>query len=330
MQKTYLSGIRATGRLHIGNFFGAVRHFVTFQNEPDARCLYFIADYHALTTGDGGDVAKHSLDIAIDFLAAGVDPKRSSIYVQSSIPAITELSLLLSMLQRHGQVLATPTFKEKAKGKDESISLGLVNYPVLMAADILGVQATHVPVGKDQTVHIELARILARQLNKLAKREVVLLPTGLSDEILVPGLGGGKMGKTDGTRSVQLSATRGEVAGLYGRHAVTDPARVRRGDPGDPDRCKAVFPMYTLIADKATQESVAAGCRSGERGCADCKAGIATLLSDILEPFQARRAELERDPDYVQDVLREGARTVSPLIAETVVAVREAFKLIAL
>ena len=328
MKKTYLSGVRASGRLHVGNLLGAVRRFVEFQNEPDARCLYFIADYHALTTGDGGDVARHWLDIATDFLAAGIDPARSSIYLQSSVPAIAELSLLLSMLQPLNEILATPTFKEKAKG--EGVGLGLVTYPVLMAADILGVGATHVPVGKDQTPHIELARILAKRINRQAKTALVPLPTAISDDVLVPGLAGGKMGKSEGTRAVPLSATRQEVSTLYGRHAVTDAARVRRGDPGDPDRCVAVFPMYRLIADEATQASVATFCRSGLRECAGCKAEIAARLSDILEPFQERRASFERDPDYVRDVMREGARAVSPAIEATVAAVRDAFQLLRL
>lgn len=325
MQKTYLSGVRASGRLHIGNYLGAVRRFVTFQEQPDARCLYFVADYHALTTGDGGDVAENAINIAVDFLAAGVDPNRSSVYLQSSVPAIAELSLLLSMLQGLNEVLATPTFKEKAK--KENVALGLVNYPVLMAADILGVRATHVPVGKDQTPHIELAKLLARKVNRLAGTAVFPVPTAESEDVLVPGLGGGKMGKSESTRAVPLSASRDEVARLYARHAASDPARAKRGDPGDPKKCPAVFPMYSLIADGDTCDGVSAGCKSGARGCGECKAEVARRLSDILEPFQERRLALAADLDYVRDVLGEGARVAGEAVSKTVLAVRDAFKL---
>lgn len=327
-QKTYLSGVRASGRLHIGNLIGAVRRFAKFQEDPGARCLYFIADYHALTTEGSGDVAQHTHEIALDFLAAGVDPERSSIYVQSAVPAIAELALLLGMLQPLGEIMATPTFKDKAKGNPQSVSMGLINYPVLMAADILGVAATHVPVGKDQLPHIELARAIVQKVNRKVGRHLLPLPEALAADILVPGLTGGKMGKSESAGSVPLTASAEEITSLYRRQAITDPARARRDDLGDPDACVAVYPMYRLIAAEADQREVAASCRSGARGCVDCKTEIAErLYRDVVGPFQEARAKLARDPSYVRDVLREGARDAGETVAEIVAAVREAFKL---
>src|SRR3989338_7151681 len=196
--QTVLSGIRATGRLHVGNLLGAVQHFVRFQEDSCTTGLYFVADLHTLTTLKNPDDMRRALrEIVKDYLAAGLDPNKSIIYAQSSIPEIPMLSLLLSMVQPYGDLIRTPTFKELARKNPGNLNFGIVTYPVLMAADILGPRAALVPVGEDQVPNVELARSLARRFNE-RYGETLVIPEMMGEMVKVPGLDGAKMGKSDG------------------------------------------------------------------------------------------------------------------------------------
>src|SRR3989344_6983132 len=250
---TILSGIRATGRLHFGNFMGAVRHFVEHQR-PENRCMYFIADLHTLTTlRDPSELRGNVIEITKDYLAAGLDPEESIIYAQSSIPEIPELSLMLSMIQPLGDLMRIPTYRDLARKNPDNLNLGLITYPVLMAADILGPQATLVPVGEDQVPNAELARDLARRFNNRFG-DLFPIPEMMHEMVKVVGLDGAKMGKSDGDNAIDISASIDDIRRRYLERGITDEQRKRRNDPGDPyNRCKSVYPVHELVTKGETE-----------------------------------------------------------------------------
>ncbi|MAZ40931.1 tryptophan--tRNA ligase [bacterium] len=323
-KETVLSGIRATGRLHFGNFLGAVRNFVEHQAEGN-RCLYFVADLHTLTTlDDPEELRKNLLEIVTDYLAAGLDPEQSVIYAQSSVPETVELFLYLSMFQPLGDLQRVPTFKDLVKRNPDRVSLGLVSYPVLMAADILGPQATLVPCGEDQVPNVEMARSIARRFNSRFG-DVFAEPRMLSEMVKVPGLDGGKMGKSDASNAVDINLPIAEIGNLYKKRGVTDPARRTRTDPGDPYHgCKSVYPVHELITpgEKGNRE-IAHACQSASIGCGECKTLLIESLASVIEPFQERRRELAKKRDYVEEVLVEGGKTARAMIKETTEQVRD-------
>ncbi|HYD93548.1 MAG TPA: tryptophan--tRNA ligase [Candidatus Paceibacterota bacterium] len=320
MALTVLSGIRATGRLHPGNYFGAMRHFVEFQNSEN-RLMFFVADWHTLTTlDDPEELRKNIPEIVKDYLAAGLDPERSILYTQSSVPQIAELCLLLSMLQPLGHLQRVPTFKDMVRKHPDRVTLGLISYPVLMAADILGPQADLVPVGQDQVPNVELARDLADQFNRRFG-ETFTLPKMLPQMIRVPGTDGKKMGKSDGN-GFDLNATPDEIREAY-RRAPTDPGRVRRDDPGTPKNCLTIYPMHELVTPgETTHRTIANRCRSADISCVDCKSLMAENLSKNLKPFQERRREFADKDELVRDVLAEGGRKAREIFQQTVDTVR--------
>lgn len=323
MSDVVLSGIRATGRLHFGNFLGAVRNFVDFQ-QSDNTCLYFIADLHTLTTlDDPEELRKNLIEIVKDYLAAGLDPDQSIIYAQSSIPEISELALYLSMFQPLGELERIPTFKDLVRKNSDRVSLGLVSYPVLMAADILGPQSTLVPVGEDQVPNVELARSLSERFNKRFG-QTFTVPRMMEEMVRVVGLDGSKMGKSEADNAIDINATTDEIRQRYRTKGVTDERKVRRNDPGDPyNRCKSVYPLHELVTrGEVHSRSIANACISGELGCGDCKNKLVDSIAAILEPFQERRAELASQDDYVRDVLIEGGKKARAIIAPTVDDVR--------
>lgn len=331
MTDVILSGIRATGRLHFGNYLGAVRHFVDFQRGGN-ECLYFIADLHTLTTlKDPEEMRKNILEIAKDYLAAGLDPQRSVIYAQSSVPELSELCLLLSMIQPLGELERIPTYKEKvrqmrakADKKDPDINLGLLTYPVLMAADILGPKATLVPVGEDQVPNVELARSLARRFNDRFGATFVV-PNMLTEMVKVPGLDGSKMGKSEADNAIDINASMAEIRDRYKRKGVTDPQRIRVTDPGDPYHgCKSVYAVHELITHGEKEDrTIANACLRAEISCSECKQRLGDSLARIIEPFQARRAELEDKDSFVREVLHDGGKRARARIKETVEVVRD-------
>lgn len=325
MSQIILSGIRATGRLHFGNFLGAVQHFVRFQGDKDSSCLYFIADWHTLTTLENPeDLRLNLIEMVKDYIAAGLDPNKSIIYAQSSVPEIAELSLYLSMLQPLGELQTIPTFKDLVRKNPNRISLGLVSYPVLMAADILGPQATLVPVGEDQVPNVELSRSLAKRFNSRFGKTFVI-PEMMTEMVKVPGLNGEKMGKSDADNSIDINAPIEQIRDRYLKKGVTDQKKVHKNDPGDPyNGCKSVYHVYELITpkEKETRE-IAKGCMSGSLGCFECKNHLADCIGNILVPFQEKRRELESKNTYIKEVLHDGGKRARAMISETVASVRD-------
>jgi len=323
MSEVVLSGIRATGRLHFGNFLGAVQNFVRFQDGKNS-CLYFVADQHTLTTLEKPDELRTNLiEMVKDYLAAGLDPEKSIIYVQSSVPEISELCLYLSMVQPVGELLTIPTYKEKIRNNPDEVNHGLLTYPVLMAADILGPKATLVPVGEDQVPNVELARSIARRFNNKFGNTFTL-PEMMKQMIKVPGLDGGKMGKSEGN-AIDINAPIKEISRLYREHGVTDPNRKRKSDPGDPyNECRSVYPVHELITpNEQNTREIAHACASAQIGCVECKEHLVKSIRVILEPFQEKRRELADKDDFVREILHEGGKKARARICTTVEEVRE-------
>ncbi|HYD46925.1 MAG TPA: tryptophan--tRNA ligase [Terriglobales bacterium] len=332
-QRVIVSGMRPTGRLHMGNLLGALRNWVALQH--DNRCFFFIADWHTLTTSaESESLAQRVHDMVIDWLAAGLDPERVVIFRQSSIKEHAELHLLLSMIVPTPWLLRNPTVKEQARdmglieGDDESemtkINYGYLGYPVLQAADILAYKATAVPVGIDQAPHIEITREIARRFNHLF-REVFPEPATLLTEVpKIPGTDGRKMSKSY-NNSVYLSDAAQDVEQKLTRMA-TDPARVRRVDPGNPELCPA-FQWHRIYCTAEEIDYVSQGCRTAGIGCVDCKRVMIKHVLAELEPMHARRAELTQQPDRVGDVLASGNRRAQEVAGSTLAEVRDALGL---
>jgi len=323
-----LSGMRPTGKLHLGNYMGALANWVKLQD--DYECYFFIADWHALTTdyADTSQVATSTVDVITDYLAAGLDPEKSVLFLQSLVPQHSELFLIFSMITPLGWLERVPTYKEQQEnltGKDLS-TYGFLGYPLLQAADILVYQAQYVPVGQDQVAHVELTREVARRFNqfyKLNDREVLPEPgVLLTPSPKLPGTDGRKMSKSYGN-TILLSDPQPVVRQKL-KTMVTDPARVRRSDPGDPDKCP-VGDLHRLFSTPETLAKVYEGCRSAGIGCIECKGWAADALVKILQPIQERRAAIT-DAGAIE-VLREGSRRAQVRTEQTMVEVREAMQL---
>jgi tryptophanyl-tRNA synthetase len=284
-----------------------------------------VADQHTLTTLDNPEELRMNLvEMVKDYLAAGLDPERSIIYVQSSVPEITELCLYLGMLQPLGDLMVVPTYKDLVRRFPDRVSHGLLTYPVLMAADILGPRATLVPVGEDQVPNVELTRDLARRFNNRFG-EFFTIPRMMEDMSRVVGLDGAKMGKSDADNSIDISASVETIRRRYLERGVTDEQRVRRSDPGDPyNRCKSVYPLHELVTSGEMETRVIAqACIGAQIGCAECKHKLVDSIAAIILPFQERRRELADKDSYVRDVLHEGGKKARAIIAGTVAEVRE-------
>ena len=324
MSDIVLSGIRATGRLHFGNFLGAVQNFVKFQ-QPGNTCLYFIADWHTLTTLNNPEELRGNLiEIVKDYIAAGLNPEQSIIYAQSSVPEISELCLYLSMIQPKGELERIPTFKEMVRKNPDNVNLGLVTYPVLMAADILGPKATLVPVGEDQVPNVELAQSVARRFNNRFGKTFVI-PSMMTSMVKVPGLDGAKMGKSEADNAIDINSSIDVIRERYQKKGVTDIQRVRVSDPGDPyNRCLSVYPVHELVTVGETEtREIAGACSTAQIGCSACKNRLVDGIARILEPFREVRAKLASRDAYIKDVLHEGGKRARALIKPTVEAVRD-------
>lgn len=324
MSEIVLSGIRATGRLHFGNLLGAVSNFVRFQQAGDT-CLYFIADWHTLTTLQNPEELRGNLiEIVKDYLAAGLDPERSIIYAQSSVPEIAELCLYLSMIQPVGDLMRIPTYKDLIRKNPDNINLGLLTYPVLMAADILGPRATLVPVGSDQVPNVELAQMLSRKFNSRFGKTFVE-PRMMEQMVKVPGLDGEKMGKSEADNAIDLNMPIEVIRRRYLTKGITDEQRKRSADPGDPyNRCKSVYPLHELITvGESESREIAKACQAAAIGCVECKNQLVDSIAKVLGPFQEARAELADKDDYVREILEEGGGKARAMVAETVSQVRD-------
>jgi tryptophanyl-tRNA synthetase len=320
------SGARPTGRQHLGNYLGAIKNYVALQDEYE-ETIYCIVDVHALTTVDTTqDLRQNTYDMTLDWLAAGMRPNDSMIFVQSHIPEVLELHAFLSMVTPLGKLTDLPTFKEKVRLQPHNVNYGLVGYPVLMAADITLYKAVAVPVGVDQAPHLEFTREVVRSFNYRYNTNVLIEPQMVATEVpKVLGIDGkNKMGKSLDNH-IELAVTPKETQQRI-MQMLTDPQRLRRDDPGNPDICN-VFTMHKIFSSQEEIEMINAECRKAGIGCVDCKKMFAKNLNADLAPFRARRAEFAEDPDYVWDVLADGADRARVIARQTIAEVKEAIGL---
>jgi len=319
------SGARPTGRQHLGNYLGAIRNYVALQEEYD--CVYCIVDLHALTTMDTTqELRANTYDMALDWLAAGIRPQESIMFIQSHVPQVTELHTLLSMVTPLGKLTELPTFKEKIRMQPNNVNYGLVGYPVLMTADIVLYKSDLVPVGVDQAPHLEFARETVRSFNYRYNTNVLIEPQMKVTEMpKVIGIDGVQKMSKSLDNHIELAATPEETVKRV-MSMVTDPQRQRRRDPGRPEVCN-VFSFHKIFSSPEEVQMVDTECRRAGIGCVDCKRLMAKNLNAHLEPFRARRAEIGSQPQQVWDVLDDGARRAGAIAEKTMVAVRAAIGL---
>jgi tryptophanyl-tRNA synthetase len=322
-----LSGMRSTGKLHLGNYVGALANWVKLQ--ASYECFCFIADWHALTTdyADTSRIKQNSLEVMLDWLAAGLDPERTTMFIQSHVPQHAELHLLFSMITPLGWLERVPTYKEQRENiKEKDLgTYGFLGYPVLQSADILIYKADAVPVGEDQVPHVELTREIARRFNGLypGKRGMIFPEPQplLTPAPKLPGTDGRKMSKSYGN-TVLLTDPEPVVRQKL-KTMVTDPARVRRTDPGNPDVCP-VGDLHKIFSGKETLAKVDAGCRSAGIGCIECKGWVADALVQVLAPMQERRRKYEENPRLAWDILEAGSACAREVSEATLTEVRDA------
>ncbi len=326
-----LSGMRPTGKLHLGNWVGALQNWVALQD--DYENFHMVADWHALTTGseDSAAIQQNTYEMVLDWLAAGIDPAKSPVFVQSHVKEHAELHLLLSMLVSKARLERNPTLKDQVRelGLEEAtISYGHLGYACLQAADILLYRANVVPVGEDQVPHVEITREIARRFNHLyAKDTAPVFPEPEARLTKFPrlrGLDGNRMSKSAGN-TILLADTPEEILARV-RTAYTDPKKIRKDDPGDPSGC-SVFEYHRLFNAEGAP-AIEAACRAGRLGCVDDKKHLASLMANTLAPIRDRRAALAKDPDHVWDVVREGAKRARAEARSTMERVRAAMGLV--
>jgi len=324
MRKRVFSGFRPTGRQHIGNYLGAVQNFITLQDEYD--CVYCVVDIHALTTLENTESLREDIyEMVLDWLAAGIDPQKSIIFVQSHVPQVMELHTLFSMVTPLSWLLRVPTFKEKVKMHPHNVNYGLVGYPVLMTADIALYKGEVVPVGEDQLPHLEFAREIVRRFNSLFGFVFPEPQAKLTNFPLVLGLDGVQKMSKSYNNHIEIAASPEEISERV-MAAFTDPERRYRSDPGHPDVCN-IFRLHNFFTPDRVEE-IATECRSARIGCVDCKKILAESISSKLEPFRERRATINSRPGYVTQVLADGANRAEVIAKETIKEVKEKMKLL--
>ncbi len=324
MRKRVFSGARPTARQHIGNYLGAIQNYVALQEEYD--CVYCVVDIHALTSmEDTSRLQEYNREIVLDWLAAGMDPERSIIFIQSHVPEVTELHTLLSMVTPLSWLMRVPTFKEKVKQQPENVNYGLVGYPVLQTADITLYKADVVPIGEDQLPHLELAREIVRRFNNQFGETLIEPAAKLTSFPRIVGLDGSdKMGKSSGN-AIELASTPEETEERI-MMAVTDPARRYRTDPGHPEVCN-VYSLHVYFSE-ANIADISRQCRSADIGCVDCKKLLAEHINARLQALRNKRAELAARPQYVAEVLADGAQRARVIARETLHQVKQNMGLI--
>lgn len=316
------SGARPTGRQHLGNYLGAIKNYVALQDEYE--CIYCIVDLHALTTLETTEnLQQNSYEMALDFLAAGIRPEETIIFIQSHVPEVTELHTILSMVTPLGKLTDLPTFKEKARQQPHNVNYGLVGYPVLMTADITLYKANVVPVGIDQAPHLEFAREVVRSFNYRYHTNVLIEPEMKSTELpKVLGIDGTQKMSKSLNNHIELAATPEETVQRV-IQMVTDPQRQRRTDPGRPEVCN-VFTFHKVFSPPDMVAEIDVECRRAGIGCVECKQRMAANLNQHLEPFRQKRSEYARDPNYVWDILRDGKQRAAKIAKQTMIEVRQA------
>jgi tryptophanyl-tRNA synthetase len=316
------SGARPTGRQHIGNYLGAIKNYVDMQEDYD--CVYCIVDLHALTTLETTrDLRQNTLEMAWDWLAAGMDPAKSIIFVQSMVKQVTELHTILSMVTPLGKLTDLPTFKEKVRDHPHNVNYGLVGYPVLQAADITLYKSNFVPVGIDQVPHIEFTRECVRSFNYQYNANVLVEPQAKITQFpkILGTDGVNKMSKSL-NNDIELAATADETSAIIMK-MVTDPQRLRRTDPGNPDVCN-VFTLHKVFSQPDEVENINVECRTAGIGCVDCKKLLTKNMNDYFAPLRAKREEFAKDESGTWDMLRDGAKRAEVIAEATMAEVRAA------
>ena len=325
MKQRVVSGMRPSGRLHIGHYHGVLENWVKMQDSYD--CFFFVADWHSLTTeyADTSGIAQSIRDMVLDWVAFGLDPEKCVIFRQSLVPHHSELNLILSMITPVSWLERNPTYKEMLDNIEQRdlTTFGFLGYPVLMAADIILYKATRVPVGQDQLPHLEITREIARRFNHLYGAVFPEPEALLTETPKLPGLDGRKMSKSY-NNSIYLSDNAETTAKMV-MSMVTDTNRVRRADPGDPDVCVA-FNLHRLYVPQEKLDEIVPACREAQIGCVDCKKILAGCINERLAPFRARREELASHPGFVDELLREGSRKASLISDAVMTEVRTALK----
>ncbi len=325
-----MSGMRPTGKLHLGHYLGVITNWVGFQDEYD--CFFAVADWHALTTkyDKTENLRQDVLDVVMDWLACGIDPSRSTIYVQSLIPETAELNIYLGMVTPQNWVERDPTLKDMSKilktkeGTNTQISYGLMGYPVLMSADIMTFNATTVPVGKDQLAHLEITRDIARRFNNIYNTEFFNEPVPKLTKIpLLSGIDGNKMGKSF-NNDIKISDDEQTTAKKIMK-AITDPSRIRRDDLGHPDQCEVAFKYWEIFGDAETVKTVESECQKGERGCADCKRQLGCVINEKFASIREKRRYYENNIAEVEQIIKEGSEKAR---AEAQAVIKEVRKLV--
>jgi len=313
MKQKIVSGMRPTGKLHLGHYLGVIDNWVKLQN--DYECYFFVADWHALTTKyDKTDELKQDiLNVAMDWLSCGINPEQSTIYVQSHVPEIAELHLYLSMITPQNWVERDPTLKDMAKilktkeGTNSQIGYGLMGYPVLMTADILMFNADLVPVGIDQVAHVELTRDIARRFNNVYNTDFFNEPQPkLNNCSLICGLDGNKMGKSY-HNDIKISDTAEDTAKKV-MSAITDRSRIRKDDLGHPDECEVAYKYWKIFGDENEIETVRKECEQGLRGCAQCKRELGAKINERMAKIREKRAYYENHIEEVEKILEDGSK----------------------
>jgi len=321
MSKQMFTGLQPSGDgLHIGNYLSAVKGVLALQETHD--CILCVVDYHAITVPYEADaLRRRKLVLAAEYIAAGIDPDRVTLVVQSDVPEHVELAWLLGCLMPVPKLEQLPTYKDK-KARYGSPRFGLLAYPILMAADIMIYKADTVPVGKDQLPHIEFTREVVRKFNQTFGETFPEPEARLNEGAYVPSLtGDGAMSKSTGKGNIDLADDADLIRRKLAR-AMTDPARVRRSDPGEPTRCP-VFAIHTCFTPQTALAEVASGCRAASIGCVDCKSILADQMIEELAPIRARRADLLARPEMVRDILARGAASCRPRARATLAEVRQ-------
>lgn len=326
-KKNLVSGMRSTGKLHLGHYIGVLTNWVNLQDEYN--CFYFVADWHALTTkfDKTENLKQDRFDVVCDWLASGIDPQKSAVYFQSKIPEIAQMHILLSMITPNNRVERDPTLKDTVRmiksspdGAKNGMSYGLLGYPVLMSADIATLNGSIVPVGIDQVAHLEITRDIVRRFNYLYKTDYLNEPVPKLTEVpLLKGVDGQKMGKSF-NNDIKISDDE-QTTEKKIMTAITDRSRLRKSDPGHPEDCEVIFDYYKIFADKETLTCTESDCRAGKIGCADCKRQMAKIINEKFAPIRAKRLEFANNPDYVYDIVNEGnkkARAVASEVLENV------------
>lgn len=328
-----MSGMRPTGRLHLGHYFGALVNWLEFQDKYEA--YFSIVDWHALTTKyqSSREIQANIWEIALDWLCVGIDPERATIYVQSAVPEIAELHLLLSMITPQNWVEGEPTLKDmvrmlaadEAEARDKA-TYGLLGYPVLMTADILAFKGELVPVGKDQESHLEFARDVARRFNSMFGVKYFPEPQPKFTAVpLMKGIDGQKMGKSYGN-DIKIADSPEDTAKKIGM-AITDRTRIASTDPGHTDLCEVPWPMY-LIFGQHVKEQVKRECESAEIGCVACKRRLAEMVNRFMSPMRKRREKLAADPEHVRRLLEYGNGKARKVAQQTLSDVQEIMGLV--